>query len=128
MGRRRRKLEGGDGWTVVRECPRCRRAESECVCTSAENAPDSRAIIRLRLEKRCGNPATVLAASGWRFEELKELIRELKNTCATGGSVSPDKTLRSGAPGGRALEAILQGDHRDRVRAVLRERGFDVRG
>ena len=120
MGRRRRKLEGGDGWTLVPSCPRCRRVASECVCASAEKAPDSRAIIRLRLEKRRGKSATVLAASGWRLEELKELIRELKNTCATGGSVSRD--------GDGGIEAILQGDQRDRVRAVLRERGFDVRG
>ena len=120
MGRRRRKLDGGDGWSVARECPRCRRLESECVCASSKNEPGGRAVIRLRLEKRRGKPATVLAASGWPVEELTELVRELKNTCATGGSVS--------RAGDGSVEAMLQGDHRDRVRAVLRERGFEVRG
>ena len=85
-------------------------------------------MIRLRIEKRRGNPATILAASGWSLEELKALIRELKNTCATGGSVSREKTPGTGAPGDEAFEAILQGNHLDRVRTVLRKRGLDVRG
>jgi translation initiation factor 1 len=46
---------------------------------------------------------------------LKELSQELKRACGTGGSVADG-----------AVE--LQGDLRDRVREVLRNKGFAVKG
>ena len=44
-----------------------------------------------------------------------DLVRQLKNVCGAGGTVNQN-----------GLE--VQGDHRENVAAVLRERGFEVKG
>ena len=67
------------------------------------------------MERRRGKPVTVLAAEGLGPARLEELVRELKTACASGGTV-------------KGLEGELQGEHRERVRAILRERGLEVRG
>ena len=114
---RSRRTEG-EGWMLVRNCPRCGRPEAECRCGPrgpASGRAASGPIIRLRMERRRGKPVTVLAAEGLDPARLEELMKELKSACASGGTVK----------GG---EGELQGDHRERVRAVLRERGIEVRG
>jgi len=47
-------------------------------------------------------------------EVLREILRDLKMACGTGGTVKGD-----------ALE--LQGDRRDRAEAELRKRGYGVK-
>jgi translation initiation factor 1 len=72
-------------------------------------------VIRLRLERRAGKAVTVLAADGVDPEALRDLARELRAACAAGGGV-------------KGPEATLQGDHRERVRALLLGRGMQVKG
>lgn len=70
--------------------------------------------LRIRLEKRrYGKPVTVV--EGFEDVDLAGLASELKGALGTGGTVAGD-----------AIE--LQGDHADRVPALLRERGFTVDG
>lgn len=110
------KLQGGDGWTLVRSCPRCGKPELECRCNvGAAEVPARAATIRLRLEKRNGKSVTVLSATGLSPDSLANLLRELKDLCAAGGIV-------------KGAEAELQGDHREKVRAVLSARGMRVKG
>lgn len=57
----------------------------------------------------------MLALDGCAAADIDALARELKTRCASGGAVE-------------GVEIELQGEHRDRVRGWLRERGFEVKG
>lgn len=68
--------------------------------------------IRIRLDRRASNRVvTVVTGLPGSAEEIAALARSLKLACGTGG------TLKGGA-----LE--LQGDHRDKVEAVLAAAGL----
>jgi translation initiation factor 1 len=65
---------------------------------------------RIRLEKRAsGRVATVIADLPGTASEIDALAKALKTRCGAGGSV-------------KDLVVELQGDHRDAVQALLRER------
>jgi len=124
MARRSRKVTQGSGWIVTRACPRCGRRDDECACACASPQADNalratKPIARLRIEKRRGKSVTVAAIEGSSADEARALARELRTRCATGGSVTADSS------GG---EIELQGEHRERVRALLAERGYVVKG
>jgi translation initiation factor 1 len=57
----------------------------------------------------------VLAAEGVSKEDLTALAKELKTLCGTGGTV-------------KEAQAELQGDHRERLRPLLVEKGYWVKG
>jgi translation initiation factor 1 len=116
-GSRRNLRTGGEGWALAGACARCGHSEDRCRCPPPvpPPAPIGKPTIRLRMEKRCGRPVTVLAAEGISQEDLRRLARELKALCGTGG------TVKQG-------EAELQGEHRDRLRAFLSERDYRVKG
>jgi translation initiation factor 1 len=103
-----------------RMCPRCGWPESNCQCSSnrAASAPiPSRIIAKLRMEKkgRRGKMVTVVDGLPHNDAFLKELVQELKRSCGTGGTVTD---------GG--IE--LHGDLRDRLREVLAQKGFTIKG
>ena len=64
---------------------------------------------------RGGKTVTVVYGLPKNAEFLKELGQELKRACGTGGTVVED-----------GIE--LQGDLRPRVRDVLAQRGYNVKG
>lgn len=108
-----RATTGGEGWSVSRECPSCRK--HPCRCPPAKPAPPGRPTVRLRLEKRRGKPVTVAAATGIAVGELALLLKELKGLCGAGGTLHEE-------------EIELQGEHRDRLRPLLAARGYVVKG
>jgi translation initiation factor 1 len=77
----------------------------------------SRIVAKVRMEKkgRGGKTVTVVYGLPKNAEFLKELGQELKRACGTGGTVVED-----------GIE--LQGDLRPRVRDVLAQRGYIVKG
>src|SRR3954469_11812923 len=83
---------------------------------SAETVP-VRPIAKLRMERagRGGKTVTVVFGLPSNAAFLRELAKDLKKACGTGGTVTED-----------GVE--LQGDLRDRVRDVLIARGFGVKG
>jgi len=102
-----------------RMCPRCGWPETNCQCSSrtgSEPLP-SRIVAKLRMEKkgRGGKMVTVIDGLPRNDAFLKELAQELKRTCGTGGTVTDG-----------AVE--LHGDLRDRLREVLGQKGFTVKG
>ena len=102
-----------------RICPGCGWPADNCRCSrkgSAEAVPD-RVVTKIRLEKagRGGKTVTVVYDLPRNAAFLKELCGELKRACGTGGTASDDTVE-------------LQGDHRERVRDLLRARGFLVKG
>lgn len=105
----------GSGWSLTRECPGCGQPETACRCQVAPRLPQGPQTAKLRLEKRCGKPVTVVY--GWQLSDAegKELLRSLKTRCGAGG------TFKGG-------ELELQGDQRESVKAFLLEKGFRVKG
>ena len=70
----------------------------------------ARAVVRLERKGRGGKEVTVVEQLALPPAALREWLKSLKAALGCGGAVEGD-----------AL--VLQGDHRDRVRALLEERG-----
>ena len=102
-----------------RICPDCGEPERACRCdkSAADERMPNRMIAKLRVEKkgRGGKLVTVIDGLPQNAIFLKDLSRELKQTCGTGGTVLD-----------HAVE--LQGDLRERARAFLTKKGFAVKG
>jgi translation initiation factor 1 len=102
-----------------RICPTCGWPADNCQCSSrkASASVPEKVVAKLRLEKsgRGGKTVSVIYDLPNNAEFLRTLCSELKKACGTGGSVS-DTTIE------------IQGDQRDRLRALLTKRGFVVRG
>ena len=69
--------------------------------------------MRLERQGRGGKVVSVVENLPGHPERIEELARALKARCGAGGTVK-----------GRLVE--LQGDHRDRIVAVLQELGLDA--
>ena len=102
-----------------RVCPGCGRPEHECQCRkSGADAPvPVRVVAKLRVEKagRGGKTVTVVYDLPRNAAFLKDLATELKRACGAGGTIQDD-----------AIE--IQGDLRDRIRGLLVNKGFGVKG
>jgi len=102
-----------------RVCPGCGWPADNCRCSTRcrEAAVPARVVAKLRLEKagRGGKAVTVVYDLPRNAAFLKDLARELKQACGAGGTVQAD-----------AIE--IQGDLRDRVRDLLHQKGFGVKG
>ncbi|MCP4896106.1 MAG: stress response translation initiation inhibitor YciH [bacterium] len=101
-----------------RMCPKCGWPVDACHCSShlEEPIPD-RVVARLRIEKsgRRGKTVTVVEGLPRNGTFLKDLAKELKRACSTGGTVAEDRVE-------------LQGDHRERLRDTLKAKGWTVKG
>ncbi|QYS86227.1 translation initiation factor [Flavobacterium oreochromis] len=67
-----------------------------------------------KYEKRKGKPITIIAGYEGQDEDFKLLAKEIKNKLAVGGS------FKDG-------EIIIQGDYRDKIMNILKEKGFKVK-
>ncbi|MEP2237049.1 translation initiation factor [Maribacter sp.] len=67
-----------------------------------------------KYEKRKGKPITILEGYTGADEDFKKLAKELKTKLSVGGSFKDDKI-------------IIQGDYRDKIMAILKDKGFSVK-
>lgn len=67
-----------------------------------------------KYEKRKGKPITILEGYTGATEDFKKLAKELKTKLSVGGSFKDDKI-------------IIQGDYRDKIMTILKEKGFNVK-
>ncbi|MCK7590958.1 translation initiation factor [Subsaxibacter sp. CAU 1640] len=67
-----------------------------------------------KYEKRKGKPITILEGYNGAQEDFKLLAKELKTKLSVGGSFKDDKI-------------IIQGDYRDKIMQLLKEKGFAVK-
>lgn len=67
-----------------------------------------------KYEKRKGKPITILEGYTGATEDFKALAKELKTKLSVGGSFKDDKI-------------IIQGDYRDKIMTLLKEKGFSVK-
>ena len=95
-----------------RMCPACRQPVAQCVCKKAV-APPTDGVVRVFFETkgRGGKGVTVVRGMGLADAELAVVGKKLKAACGVGG------TAKDGV-------VELQGDHRDRVIALLPGLGF----
>jgi translation initiation factor 1 len=71
----------------------------------------ARAVVRLERKGRRGKEVTVIEQLGLRERELSDWLKDLKGALGCGGAIEGD-----------AL--VLQGDHRERLRGLLEDRGI----
>jgi translation initiation factor 1 len=101
-------------------CPKCGRPLKKCICKRADSRSKgdrkSDGILRLKRELKGRRGKTVTTVSGFdeKAEVIKKLASNLKNLCGTGGSVKDGVIL-------------IQGDHRNAIKAELENLGFKVK-
>jgi len=70
--------------------------------------------ILCKYEKRKGKPITILEGYTGADQDFKKLAKELKTKLSVGGSFKNDCI-------------IIQGDYRDQIMEILKEKGFKVK-
>jgi translation initiation factor 1 len=70
--------------------------------------------ILCKYEKRKGKPITILEGYTGASEDFKILAKEIKTKLSVGGSFKDDKI-------------IIQGDYRDKIMEMLKNKGFNVK-
>jgi translation initiation factor 1 len=102
---RKKKVERGEGWELIRACKACGQPPHTCRC-----APETekRADPKVRLEKRKGREVTVVSGLGLDRGALKALAKDWKRKLGVGGTVQGD-------------DVELQGDRREEVLVLLEE-------
>lgn len=101
-------------------CPRCEELEADCKCLppEPEPVPPEKQTARIQVEKRKkGKVVTVIRGlnEGHPGKHLTELLTRLKNHCGAGGTIQES-------------EMEIQGNHLERVKKLLGELGYKVRG
>ena len=67
-----------------------------------------------KFEKRKGKPTTIIEGYTGADEDFKILAKELKTKLSVGGTFKDDSI-------------IIQGDYRDKIMTILKEKGFKVK-
>ena len=97
-------------------CPKCGRPVNHCVCGKGQVGAPSDGIVRIGrgTKGRKGSWVSIITGIPLDAEGLKNLARQLKQKCGTGG------TVKSGT-----IE--IQGDHRDILQQELKKLGYTVK-
>lgn len=89
--------------------------------TFEEKAPEKKPDVWLqddpiicKYEKRKGKPITILEGYNGATSDFKKLAKDIKTKLSVGGSFKNDKI-------------IIQGDYRDKIMEILKEKGFNVK-
>ena len=111
------RLFAGTPYDRPPRCDRCGEVEGDCKCPPLPRPriPRAEQVAHLALEKRKkGKVVTVIRGLSAAGNDLPALLGQLKSQCGAGG------TIQNGC-----LE--VQGEHLDRIRAVLSEVGYRVK-
>jgi translation initiation factor 1 len=99
-------------------CPKCGWPQSNCRCSLAleERVPET-VTVRLRIERagRKGKTVTIVEGLPKNKVFLRDLTGELKRACGSGGTSGEG-------------HVEIQGDHRDKLRQILKSKGWIVKG
>lgn len=88
--------------------------ETETVTAKKTSLWLQEAPIICKYEKRKGKPITILEGYTGATDDFKKLAKEIKTTFSVGGSFKNDTI-------------IIQGDYRDKIMQLLKEKGFNVK-
>ena len=100
-----------------RMCPTCRKPIAQCICKRAATvSPPSDGIVRISRESkgRGGKLVTVIRGVPLPAPDLDTLGKQVKSACGSGGTVK-DGVIE------------VQGDHCDKVIALLQAQGYKVK-
>ena len=99
-----------------RICPECRQPVAACVCRQRSAPAAGDGILRVSREKagRGGKTVTVVRGALLDPAALQALGKRLKAACGSGG------TVKDGV-------VEVQGDHAERLVALLKQEGFAVK-
>lgn len=102
-------------------CPKCKELKSACTCLEEPIIKSRNFVAKLRIEKqgRGGKIVTVIDGLPKINFFLKDLTKQLKNACGSGGTFSMD---------GKDGVIEIQGDKRERIRSLLEKREIKVKG
>lgn len=105
------KKKGGNSPFVYSTNPDFNPGEDEQ--EAAETLPPAQQLLRVTMETkhRAGKTVTLITGFVGKDEDMESLGKQLKNHCGTGGSAKDG-------------EIILQGDHREKVKAWLKKNGY----
>lgn len=97
-------------------CPDCGAPAAKCRCRQKQPVPKGDGIVRVSRETkgRKGKGVTLITGVPLHPEGLRNLAKELKQTCGSGG------TVKEGV-----IE--IQGDHRDTLVEALGKKGYVVK-
>lgn len=97
-----------------RRCPRC--GSYPCRCPKLKSLPPDQQTAEIRREKKGRGGKTVTVVRGLQLKpaDLKDLARQLKQACGTGGTVK-DESIE------------IQGDHREKIAAALKGLGYKTK-
>ncbi len=114
------RVFAGTPWDRPPTCERCGKLEQDCTCPPLAKAPTyvapDKQTARLATEKRPGKRwVTAVRGLAATDNDLPSLLAKLKAACGAGGALKDD-----------VIE--IQGQQLDRVRSVLRELGYKVKG
>ncbi|HEY8279293.1 MAG TPA: hypothetical protein VIH99_06705 [Bdellovibrionota bacterium] len=104
-----------------KKCPKCKEILAACTCVEEGPVKSYKFVAILRLEKqgRGGKIVTVIDRLPKQELFLKDLTSELKKKCGTGGTYLTD---------GKDGVIEIQGDQREKIRALLSAKGITVKG
>ena len=112
------RLFEGTPWDRPPRCDRCGNLEEVCTCPPSSKVltPPEKQTVRLNVEKRKkGKVVTVVRGLPAEENNLPGLLGHLKAACGAGGTMKDD-------------ELEIQGDHLDRLRGLLADIGYRIRG
>ena len=103
------------------KCPRCGKFPDDCGCEAEEPVAKAKYTVIFRLEKGGRGGKTVTVMEGWPRNEtfLKEMTKEFKNKCGSGGTYLME--------GGRCIIEI-QGDKREALKKILTAKNIPFKG
>ena len=112
------RLFEGTPWDRPPRCERCGELEEACTCPPPPKVltPPDKQTACLNVEKRRkGKVVTVVRGLPAAENDLPALLGQLKAACGAGGTIKDD-------------ELEIQGDHLERLRGLLADIGYRVRG
>lgn len=97
-------------------CPNCGKPVKKCICGKSRKQNPGDGIVRIGRETkgRKGSGVSIITGIPLEGKELKQIARQLKQKCGTGG------TVKSGT-----IE--IQGNHRDLLKEELSKLGYTVK-
>ena len=103
------------------KCPKCKEFKQSCTCEPEPFVKSTNWVAIFRIEKggRGGKTVTVIDNLPKQEIFLKDLCKELKNKCGTGGTYLMD---------GKEGLIEIQGDKRVQIKAIFDKKGYKYKG